>query len=90
MTLRGLLLVGLLSVLCHGQASREVSVEDFGVENAEPAADKELVSTCRALNEARTRVKDRVTFRNLEQNSSLILIIAKRKSLFMFVFIIFI
>lgn len=60
------------------------------MENAEPAADKELVSTCRTLNEARTRVKDRVTFRNLEQNSSLILIIAKRKSLFMFVFIIFI
>lgn len=46
--LRGLLFVGLLSILCHGQASQEVSAEDFGVEKAEPAADRDLVSIWRA------------------------------------------
>lgn len=39
---RGLLLVGLLTVVCRGQASREATAEDFGVE---PAADRDLVST---------------------------------------------
>lgn len=43
--LRGLLLVGLLTVLCHGQTSQEVTAEDFGVGKAEPAADRDLVST---------------------------------------------
>lgn len=47
--LRGLLLVGLLSVLCHGQASREVSAEDFGEEKQEAAVDRDLVSICRAV-----------------------------------------
>lgn len=42
--LRGLLLVVLLSVLCHGQASSEVSAEDLDVGNPDPGADKELVS----------------------------------------------
>lgn len=42
---RGLLLVGLLTVVCRGQASREATAEDFGVEKAEPAADRDLVST---------------------------------------------
>lgn len=46
--LRGLLFVGLLSILCHGQASQEVSAEDFGVEKPEPAADRDLVSIWRA------------------------------------------
>lgn len=44
--LRGLLFVGLLSVTCHGQASQEVSAEDFGVDKPEPAADRDLVSIC--------------------------------------------
>ncbi|XP_026234626.1 cocaine- and amphetamine-regulated transcript protein [Anabas testudineus] len=47
--LRGLLVVGLLSVLCHGQASNEVSVEELGVGNPEPATDRELVEALRAL-----------------------------------------
>lgn len=42
---RGLLLVGLLTVMCHGQASQEDPADDFGVEKAEPAADRDLVST---------------------------------------------
>lgn len=42
--LRGLLFLGLLSVLCHGQASQEVSAEDFTVDKPEPAADRDLVS----------------------------------------------
>lgn len=42
--LRGLLFVGLLSVMCLGQASQEVSAEDFGVDKPEPAADRDLVS----------------------------------------------
>ncbi|KAG8001166.1 Cocaine-and amphetamine-regulated transcript protein, partial [Nibea albiflora] len=40
--LRGLLFVGLLSVMCHGQASQEVSAEDLGVDKPEPAADRDL------------------------------------------------
>lgn len=44
--LRGLLFVGLLSVICHGQTSQEVSAEDFGVDKPEPAADRDLVSIC--------------------------------------------
>lgn len=42
--LRGLLFVGLLSVMCHGQASQEVSTEDLGVDRPEPTADRDLVS----------------------------------------------
>lgn len=42
---RGLLLVGLLTVVCRGQASHEATAEDFGVEKAEPSADRDLVST---------------------------------------------
>lgn len=42
---RGLLFVGLLTVVCHGQMSQEVNAEDFDVEKAEPAADRDLVST---------------------------------------------
>lgn len=42
--LRGLLLVGLLSVMCHGQASPEVSAEELGGDKPEAAADRDLVS----------------------------------------------
>ncbi|KAF7659657.1 hypothetical protein LDENG_00294190 [Lucifuga dentata] len=42
--LHGLLCVGLLSALCHGQASHEVSTEEFREEKLESTADKELVS----------------------------------------------
>lgn len=41
--LRGLLLAGLLSVTCHGQASEEMSAEDIGVDRTEPTADRDLV-----------------------------------------------
>ncbi|KAM9861393.1 cocaine- and amphetamine-regulated transcript-like [Aulostomus maculatus] len=44
--IRGLLLVGLLTVLCHGQASQEVSAEDLG---AEAAADRDLMEALEAL-----------------------------------------
>ncbi|XP_029001294.1 cocaine- and amphetamine-regulated transcript-like [Betta splendens] len=47
--LRGLLFVVLLSVLCYGQASNEVSAEDFEVGNSEPGADKELLEALEAL-----------------------------------------
>lgn len=47
--LRGLLLVGLLCVLSHGQTSQEVSAEDFGADKPEPAADRDLVSTCQSV-----------------------------------------
>ncbi|KAM4592511.1 cocaine- and amphetamine-regulated transcript-like [Odontesthes bonariensis] len=48
--LRGLLLlVGLLSALCRGQAPPEDPAEDFGAEKPEPAADKELVEALEAL-----------------------------------------
>ncbi|XP_042272642.1 cocaine- and amphetamine-regulated transcript-like [Thunnus albacares] len=47
--LRGLLFVGLLSVLCDGQTSQEVSAEDFGVEKPEPAADRDLIEALEAL-----------------------------------------
>uniref|UniRef100_A0A669DCA0 Cocaine- and amphetamine-regulated transcript-like n=1 Tax=Oreochromis niloticus TaxID=8128 RepID=A0A669DCA0_ORENI len=47
--LRGLLLVGLLSVLCHGQASREVSAEDFGEEKQEAAVDRDLLEALDVL-----------------------------------------
>nr|XP_020445549.1 cocaine- and amphetamine-regulated transcript protein-like [Monopterus albus]XP_020445550.1 cocaine- and amphetamine-regulated transcript protein-like [Monopterus albus] len=47
--LRGLLLVGLLSVLCHGQVSQEVSAEDFKVGKPEPAADRDLMEALEAL-----------------------------------------
>lgn len=42
---RGLLFVGLLTVVCRGQMSQEVTAEDSDVEKAEPAADRDLVST---------------------------------------------
>ncbi|XP_070765315.1 cocaine- and amphetamine-regulated transcript-like [Enoplosus armatus] len=47
--LRGLLFVGLLSVMCYGQASQEVSAEDFGVDKPEPAADRDLVEALEAV-----------------------------------------
>ncbi|XP_054476647.1 cocaine- and amphetamine-regulated transcript-like [Anoplopoma fimbria] len=47
--LRGLLLVGLLSVMCCGQTSQEVSVEDFGPDKPEPAADRDLMEALEAL-----------------------------------------
>ncbi|XP_038557383.1 cocaine- and amphetamine-regulated transcript protein-like [Micropterus salmoides] len=47
--LRVLLLVGLLSVMCHGQASQEVSAEDFGVDKPEPAAERDLIEALEAL-----------------------------------------
>ncbi|CAK6977651.1 cocaine- and amphetamine-regulated transcript-like [Scomber scombrus] len=47
--LLALLFVGLLSVLCDGQASQEVSSEDFAVEKPEPAADRDMVEALEAL-----------------------------------------
>ncbi|XP_016886207.1 cocaine- and amphetamine-regulated transcript-like [Cynoglossus semilaevis] len=47
--LRGLLFLGLLSVLCHGQASQEVSAEDFTVDKPEPAADRDLIDALETL-----------------------------------------
>ncbi|KAM6942958.1 cocaine- and amphetamine-regulated transcript-like [Xenentodon cancila] len=50
--LRALLLVGLLTIQCHGghgQVSQEVSAEDFGVEKAEQPADRNLVEALEAL-----------------------------------------
>ncbi|XP_047436887.1 cocaine- and amphetamine-regulated transcript-like [Mugil cephalus] len=47
--LRGLLLLGLVSVMCHGQASQEDSAEDFGDEKAEPAADRDLMEALEAV-----------------------------------------
>ncbi|XP_068177302.1 cocaine- and amphetamine-regulated transcript-like [Antennarius striatus] len=44
-----LLFVGLLSVLCHGQTSHEVSAEDFGVDDPEPAADRDLIEALEAV-----------------------------------------
>ncbi|CAG00270.1 unnamed protein product [Tetraodon nigroviridis] len=40
---RGLLLAGLLAVVCRGQASHEATAEDFGVDQAEPSADRDLL-----------------------------------------------
>lgn len=66
--LRGLLVVGLLSVLCHGQASNEVSVEELGVGNPEPATDRELVSIRtapenRTVSEAMTEIMGQFVLR---------------------------
>lgn len=41
--LRGLLFIGLLSFMCRGQATQEVSAEDFGAQNPAAASEKELV-----------------------------------------------
>lgn len=59
--LRGLLLVGLLSILCHGQASREVSAEDFGEKKQEAAVDRDLVSICRAVSLWRKAERRQIT-----------------------------
>ncbi|KAM6950035.1 cocaine- and amphetamine-regulated transcript-like [Anarrhichthys ocellatus] len=48
-TLRGLLFVGLLCVMCRGQSSQEVSAEDFGLDKPEPAADRDLMEALEAL-----------------------------------------
>ncbi|XP_076595112.1 cocaine- and amphetamine-regulated transcript-like [Chaetodon auriga] len=53
--LRGLLFVGLLCVMCRGQASQDVSAEDFGVDKPEPAADRNLIEALEALL-GRTRI----------------------------------
>ncbi|XP_071394743.1 cocaine- and amphetamine-regulated transcript-like [Centroberyx affinis] len=47
--LRGLLCVGLLSALCRGQASQEVSAEDFGLEKPDAAAEKDLIEALETL-----------------------------------------
>ncbi|XP_036820479.1 cocaine- and amphetamine-regulated transcript protein [Oncorhynchus mykiss] len=44
-----LLCIGLMSVMCRGQASHEVSAEDFGAQNSAAAAEKELVDAMEAL-----------------------------------------
>ncbi|KAM4596436.1 cocaine- and amphetamine-regulated transcript-like isoform 2-T2 [Fundulus diaphanus] len=44
-----LLLLSLLLVLCHGQASQEVSAEDFEVEKMDPATDGDLVGALEVL-----------------------------------------
>ncbi|KAF0042728.1 hypothetical protein F2P81_004065 [Scophthalmus maximus] len=46
----GLLLLGLLSARCLGQASQEVSAaEDFAADKPEPAADRDLMEALEAL-----------------------------------------
>ncbi|XP_010767263.1 cocaine- and amphetamine-regulated transcript-like [Notothenia coriiceps] len=47
--LRGMLFLGLLSVLCHGQASQEVSAEDLRADRPEPATDRDLIEALEAL-----------------------------------------
>ncbi|KAM4744027.1 cocaine- and amphetamine-regulated transcript-like [Anableps anableps] len=47
--LLGLLLLSLLSVVCHGQESRDVSAEDFEAEKLDPAADRDLVEALGVL-----------------------------------------
>ncbi|MEQ2295199.1 hypothetical protein AMECASPLE_011617 [Ameca splendens] len=47
--LQGLLLLSLLSVLCHAEVSQEVSAEDFEVEKLDPAADRDLVEALEVL-----------------------------------------
>ncbi|KAM3877184.1 cocaine- and amphetamine-regulated transcript-like [Diretmus argenteus] len=47
--LRGLLCVGLLSVMCRGQAAQEISVEDFGVEKPDVASEIDLIEAVEAL-----------------------------------------
>lgn len=54
--LRGMLLLGLLSALCHGQASPEVSDEDFGVDGPPAAADRDLVSITGTLGNIKPEV----------------------------------
>ncbi|XP_056135177.1 cocaine- and amphetamine-regulated transcript-like [Lampris incognitus] len=47
--LRGLLCVGLLSVMCYGQASKEASVEDFGGDKSDVTAERELIDAIETL-----------------------------------------
>ncbi|KAM4629929.1 cocaine- and amphetamine-regulated transcript-like [Polymixia lowei] len=47
--LRGLLCVGLLCVMCRGQASQEVSAEDFGVDKSDVAAERDLIEAMETL-----------------------------------------
>ncbi|KAL1007532.1 hypothetical protein UPYG_G00088020 [Umbra pygmaea] len=47
--LLGLLFINVLSVICQGQMSQEVSAEDFGVQNSAAATEKELVDAMEAL-----------------------------------------
>ncbi|XP_051236360.1 cocaine- and amphetamine-regulated transcript-like [Dicentrarchus labrax] len=46
--LRGLLFVGLLTVMCHGQTPQEVSVEDVGEDKTENL-DKDMIEALEAL-----------------------------------------
>ncbi|XP_013876862.1 cocaine- and amphetamine-regulated transcript-like [Austrofundulus limnaeus] len=48
-TLRGLLLLGLLSILTCSQATRQNSAENFELQTSEPAADRDLVEALEAL-----------------------------------------
>ncbi|XP_019963733.1 cocaine- and amphetamine-regulated transcript-like [Paralichthys olivaceus] len=41
--------LSLMCTVCHGQASQEVSAEDFGLEKPEAAADRDLVEALEAL-----------------------------------------
>ncbi|XP_017259581.1 cocaine- and amphetamine-regulated transcript-like [Kryptolebias marmoratus] len=47
--LRGLLLLGLMSILSRTQATQEVSAEDFEVEKPETAADRDLAEVLEVL-----------------------------------------
>ncbi|KAJ7994786.1 hypothetical protein DPEC_G00253080 [Dallia pectoralis] len=47
--LLGLLCVGALCVMCQGQASQELSAEDFGAPNTAAATERELVDAMEAL-----------------------------------------
>ncbi|XP_049573799.1 cocaine- and amphetamine-regulated transcript-like [Syngnathus scovelli] len=47
--LRALLVVSLLVLLCHGQTSQEVSVEDMEGDRGEPGADRDLVEALDVL-----------------------------------------
>ncbi|XP_012992609.2 cocaine- and amphetamine-regulated transcript protein [Esox lucius] len=44
-----LLCIGVLCVTCRGQASQEVSAEDFGAQNSATATERELVDAMEAL-----------------------------------------
>ncbi|XP_076003112.1 cocaine- and amphetamine-regulated transcript-like [Genypterus blacodes] len=46
---RAVLCVGLLSALCHCQASKEVSAEELGAERPELSTDRDLIEALEAL-----------------------------------------
>ncbi|KAM6981262.1 cocaine- and amphetamine-regulated transcript-like [Aplochiton taeniatus] len=47
--LRGMLCIGLLSILCNGQVSQEVSAEDLGAEKPDTHSDNDFIEAMEAL-----------------------------------------